>query len=198
MKISVVLLICLFLVKITNAQFSNEWLNNTHNKHLLFANGDVMSGNNVGGGLGLSFVLNQKISLQVGYSATTNQFNTPVADMLKSGNNSQTNKILENYHIMFGRYFVLNSKGSVRIVLQAGPGLSKIVESVQKGTEKEDKNEGFRISSTEYLSATFNSRIEFPITQLFGFSAGPTLIVNSNETYLGVSLGVMYGILTAN
>jgi len=55
------------------------------------------------------------------------------------------------------------------------------------------KNE---LQSTKDISCMINSRFEFPITDLFGFSAGPTLILNHEKSYLSFSVGFIYGIIT--
>ena len=198
LKYLIILLIIFSSYQISWAQFSYEWLDHLRNKHLFFANGNVMTGQDVGGGLGFSFVYNEKFSLQAGFSATSSDFNTPVTDLTKSVDQTKSSEIMENYNVMFGRYIYLNSNQTIRVVLQGGPGLSRFVRSSGPGSQIGNKPTKTQITNDNYFSVVFNTRFEFPITQVLGFAAGPTLIVNSKNTYVGIAVGVITGILTSN
>jgi hypothetical protein len=185
-----------------SAQWSNKWLNTSKNKHLLYANGDLMVGNNSGGNLGMSFVYNGKYSVEVGFSATSNQFSTPVSG-LKSANISNTtyaiipNLNMENFNLMAGRHFNLNSNETIRFVLQGGPGISTIMEWIELQPENNSKSYvKTKKLKTKDFSLMVNSKFEFLINDLLGFSAGPTLIMNHDKQFLSFSVGFMYGILT--
>jgi len=187
-----------------SAQWSNEWRNSSRNKHLLYTNGDLMVGNSSGGNLGMSFVYNAKYSLEVGYSATSNQFNTPLTG-LKSASNSNSadvippDQLMENFNLMIGRHFNMNSEGTIRFVLQGGPGMSVMMEWVelQAGNGLNSIVKSKLVKENDF-SLMINSKFEFPITSLLGFSAGPSLIVNRDKSFLSFSVGFMYGIISKN
>jgi hypothetical protein len=201
MKKLIFLSICVFLVNTTQAQWYQEW-RTKKNEHLLYANGDLMVGNNSGGNLGLSFVYKSKFSVEVGYSAGSNQIDNQIP-ILKSANKSDAeyllnpNEMMENFNIMFGRHFNLNSKETIRFILQGGPGISYMMnwgnEQPENNLTGYTKNE---LLSTKDVSFIISSKFEFPITELFGFSAGPTLILNHEKRYLSFGVGFIYGIIS--
>jgi hypothetical protein len=163
-----------------------------------------MVGNSSGGNLGMTFVYDARYSVEVGYSATSNQFNMPVS-ALKSGSNSNSNDaitptlMMENFNIMAGRHFNMNSKETIRFVLQGGPGMSVMMEWIDRQPVNNSKS--FVISGlvkTKDISLMVNSKFEFPVTDLLGFSAGPTLIMNHDKRFLTFNIGFMYGIITKN
>ena len=203
MKPYILLLVCLFLICTASAQWSNEWLNSSKNKHLLYTNSDLMVGAHSGGNLGMSFVYNTKYSIEVGYSATSNQFNSRSG--LKSAGKSNSDDIstptlmMENFNVMAGRHFKINPEGTIRFVLQGGPGMSVMMETKDLA-EGNNSNNFVRseMVKTKDFSVMLNSKFEFTITDLFGFSAGPTLIANQDKRFLTFSVGFMYGIISKN
>lgn len=196
-----VLLICILLTRVASAQWSNKWLSHTDHKHLLYTHGDVMVGTNSGGNLGLSFVFNSKYSVEIGYSASSNQALPNFSGVLKSASKSESTDIvaspdemLENYHMMMGRHFDLNSKGTFRLVIQGGPGMS-VINTKNPVT----KSNGYTVIPTvrtNDVSVMMNSKIEFPINRVIGFSAGPTLLMNHDKKYFSMGAGFIYGIIS--
>jgi hypothetical protein len=203
MKKITVLLICVLFMHVASAQWSNKWLSHTDHKHLLYTHGDVMVGNKSGGNLGLSFVFNSKYSVEIGYSASSNQALSNFTSVLKSANKSESAEIiaspdemLENYHMMMGRHFNLNTKGTFRLVVQGGPGMS-VVNTKSAVT----KSSGYTVIPTvrtSDFSVMVNSKIEFPINRVIGFSAGPTLLMNHDRKYFSMGVGFIYGIISRN
>lgn len=203
MKRIIVFFICILIINVARAQWSNKWLSNSDHKHLLYTHGDVMVGNNSGGNLGMSFVFNSKYSVEIGYSASSNKVLPTFPDVLKSANKSESadiiaspNEMLENYHMMMGRHFNLNSKGTFRLVVQAGPGMS-VINTKAPVT----KSTGYTIIPTvrtNDFSVMMNSKFEFPISKLIGFSAGPTLLMNHDRKYFSMGVGFIYGIISRN
>jgi hypothetical protein len=201
MKKLILISIFTFLLFTTQAQWSGEWLSKD-NKHLLYANGDLMVGNNSGGNVGLCFVYDSKFSVEVGYSAGSNQISSKFP-VLKSGSTSEMEnqktpaEMMENFNIMFGRHFNLNSKETIRFILQGGPGMSSMMNwmNEQQGSSTSDFVR-YELESTKDISITINSKFEFPITDLFGFSVGPTLILNHEKSFLSFSVGFMYGVIS--
>lgn len=191
-------------VSTISAQWSNKWLNSSKNKHLLYANGDLMVGNNSGGNVGMTFVYDARYSIEVGYSATSNQFSTPITG-LKSASKSNTTDVMvpnlnmENFNLMAGRHFNMNSNKTIRFVLQGGPGMSVMMEWVE--LQPDNHSNSFVINKlikTNDFSFMVNSKFEFLIIDLLGFSAGPTLIMNHDKRFLTFNVGFMYGIISKN
>ena len=201
MKKYILLSFCAFIFCTSSAQWSREWLNSKDNEHLLYANGDLMVGNNSGCNLGVSFVYNSKYSVEVGYSAGSNQFVNQVP-VLKSGNRSSEenfinpNEMMENYNIMVGRHFNLNSKETIRCIIQGGSGISVMIDQLTKQPESNSGFEKKELLKNRDVSFMINSKLEFPITDLFGFSVGPTLIMNHEKRYLSLSVGFIYGVIS--
>lgn len=197
MKKVVLFSVLLISSLLSEAQFSNEWLG-PDNKHLLYSNMDLMVGNSSGGNLGMTFVYNSKFSVEFGYSAVSNDFSNSIP-ILKSANSSENSEdlipteLMDNFNIMVGRHFNLNRNKTIRFVLQGGPGLS-----VMRQTFNNQSNniEPTLSENSKDLSVILNSKFEFPIIDLVGFSFGPTLVMNHEKTYLTFCVGIMYGILT--
>lgn len=199
---NLVLLSILALTSVfSSAQFSNNWLG-TENKHLLYSNVDLMVGNSSGGNLGMSFVYNCKYSVEFGYSAISNQFNS--IPVLKSANKTDDTEnlipteLMDNFNVMVGRHFNLNHKKTIRFVIQGGPGVSVIREASNSPTTGFKNYEPAIVSKTKDFSIIMNSKFEFPIIDLLGFSAGPTLVMNHDKSYLTFCVGIMYGIITTD
>lgn len=198
MKNIILYLILAFSSVYCSAQFSNNWLGK-ENKHLLYSNMDLMVGNKSGGKLGMSFVYNSKYSVELGYSALSNQIS--YIPILKSANNSENSETLvpdemmDNFNIMVGRHFNLNQKKTIRFVLQGGPGISVIREAFNHKSSDFNTYEPVITNKTNDFSIILNSKFEFPIVNLLGFSAGPSLVMNQEKSYLTFCVGIMYGIL---
>jgi len=199
MKNLIILSLLSFTSMLCSAQFSNNWLG-TDNKHLLYSNIDLMLGNSSGGNLGMSFVYNCKYSVELGYSAISNQFNS--IPLLKSGNksedtdNSISSELMDNFNLMVGRHFNLNKKKSIRFVVQGGPGISVLRETYNQQSSNFKNTEPAVVGKTNDFSLILNTKFEFPIIDILGFSAGPTLVMNHEKSYLTLSVGIMYGIIS--
>lgn len=187
------IIISFFVLNTAFAQWSNKWHSPWNNDHLLYTHGDLMVGNYNGGEIGLSFVLKSKISMQFGFSAVSNQPSSNPANYLKKAsqtdisNNPLMVKNTENFHFMLGRVFTLNTKRVVRFVAQGGPGLFTSMENINGQIELDNKKRS--------LSLMLNTKVEFPLTNSIGISAGPTYIFNKESSFLGCSIGFMYGII---
>ena len=200
----ILLSVCTLLISTASAQWSSEYRMSSKNKHLLYANGDLMVGSSSGGNLGMSFVYDCRYSVEVGYSATSNQFVMPVLG-LKSAKKASTadliipGQMMENFNFMAGRHFNMNTNETIRFVLQGGPGMSVLME--MRDIPSGSNSKSFmttKMIKTKDFSLMVNSKFEFLITDLIGFSAGPTLIMNHDKRYLTFSAGVMYGIISKN
>ena len=171
---------------------------------MLYANGDLMVGNSSGGNMGMSFVYDGKYSVEAGYSATSNQFITPISRLKSASKSNATdiitpNQMMENYNIMGGCHFNMNKNETIRFVLQGGPGMSIMMElrDIPPGSNSNSFMKTEMIKAKDF-TLMVNSKFEFLITDLLGFSAGPTLIMNPDKRFLTFSAGFMYGIISKN
>ena len=204
MKRIVLLIIGVLMLTSVYAQWSNEFLIHKAEKHFLYGTGNVMLGNYNGGDVGINYIYNSKYSVNFGFSVSSKSASNQLTESLKS---AKTNSIdlkvpdehLENFHLMIGRVFDLSPKNNIRVVIQGGPGVSAIREPVfttinNNETVFSNYQIGFR--KRQQVSLILNPKIEFPITSVLGFSIGPMLIVNDERTFFGVSIGVLYGIIS--
>ncbi len=153
-------------------------------------------GNQARGQISLNYVYDTKYMINVGYSASAKGEATLPNEILKSTTElipafttpAFTNS--ENLHIMVGRVFKLNNDGSIRILLQGGPGYySKRAPTFTVKSNMYD----YEIESSKELCLVLNPKIEIPIG-IIGISAGPMAVINQNEKYIGAGIGIMYGI----
>lgn len=202
MKRLILLSVFLFIICTASAQWSYDWLNTSKNKHLLYVNGDLMVGSNSGGNMGMSFVYDGRYSVEVGYSATSNQFNSPISRLKSAGKSNTSNVIspmlmMENFNIMAGRHFNMNKNETIRFVLQGGPGMSAMMEWKQlQPAGNTNSLPDSEMVKTKHVTFMVNSKFEFMITDLLGFSAGPTLIMNKDKRFMTFGIGFMYGVIS--
>ncbi|MDX8340715.1 hypothetical protein SLH46_16075 [Draconibacterium sp. IB214405] len=169
-------------------------------KHNLYSSGEYVVGEQQAGNIGLSYTYNNKYILSMGYTATFKSTVTPTAEFLKSASNlspattSVPFENTENLHMMVGRIFDLNKKSSVRLVLQGGPGISTFREPEFNLTQSGDQY-NFETQTSKKFSLVLNPKVELPLYSSLGCSVGPMVMVNSNQTYIGAGIGIMYGLI---
>ncbi|QIA07395.1 hypothetical protein [Draconibacterium halophilum] len=182
----------------TYAQWSNKSaVPKTHN---LYSSGEYVVGKQQAGNIGLNYTYNNKYTISVGYTASFKSTVTPSAEFLKSGinltpiNSSEPFENTENLHMMVGRIFDLNQKRSIRIIVQGGPGISTFREP-EFNLIRSGNQYNFETKTAKKLSLVLNPKIEIPLYSSVGCSVGPMLVVNSNQTYIGAGIGIMYGLI---
>ena len=100
---------------------------------------------------------------------------------------------------MFGRVFPLNSKGMSRFIVNGGPGLSVLMDPSNRLQEEiEGVSTMSDYQKTKVLSLMLNTKVEFPVTDIIGVSAGPTLIANKEKISLGLCVGFMFGFIKSS
>ncbi len=199
MKKLLLIVAALLLTVASYAQWSYRFL--SQEKHFVYSSGDVVVGNRTSGNLGLSYVFDNKYTVNVGFSATTKTEAELPNEILKSTeelNPAYSTPAFvnsQNIHIMVGRVIKLNHDGSFRLLLQGGPGLYA------------KRSPSFTIKSNEYnyqmdvvsnLCLVVNPKVEIPLFSTIGVSAGPMAVINQNEKYFGAGIGIMYGIIGKN
>lgn len=194
---TVLLLIAATLLTISSeAQWSYKFL--SQEKHFLYTSGDFIVGKQTSGQISLNYVYNNKYTVNVGFSATTKSETMLPDHILKSAtqmiplNSATPFNNSENMHVMVGRVFKLSHDGSVRLLLQAGPGLYTSRDPV---FSVKSNAYDFDIEANSSLCLVANPKIELPLFSTIGFSAGPMVMVNENQHYIGAGIGLMYGIV---
>lgn len=188
-------LLCV-MAGVANAQWSYKDM--ARKTHFFYSSGDYVVGKKTAGNLGLNYVYNRKYSVNVGYSATGKTQVSLPAGILKSAkqitpaSGAKPFENSENLHLMIGRIFHLSDRKPIRILLQAGPGISTIREPVFNVSGEEYD---FDIEATKKLCFVLNPKIEVPLANSVGFSAGPLVVVNNQGQYFGAGIGLMYGIV---
>jgi len=192
------ILTILFCITVLSSQAQWSEKNTTPQKHFLYTSGDYVMGQNNGGNLGLSYIYDEKYSISIGYSATNKVEQSLPMEYLKSAENlTPINddipfKNFEDLHILVGRVINLNTSNTLRILLQGGPGISNYREPI------------FNITGDQYFHTTqttkklcfiLNPKLELPLSCTLGFSVGPMYVVNNEQSYIGVGVGLMYGVL---
>lgn len=179
-----------------------QWVDKSEatKKHNLYSSGEYVVGEQQAGNIGLNYTYNNKYTVCVGYTATFKSIVTPGGEFLKSGttltpvNSSEPFENTENLHMMVGRIFNLNQKKSIRIVFQGGPGISTFREPEFNLLESGNQYY-FETKTSKKLSLVFNPKIEMPLYATLGCSVGPMMVINSNQTYIGAGIGIMYGLI---
>lgn len=184
-------------------QFSYDFLRQNENQ-CLYVSGNTIIGNNDGGDIGINYMLNKKFSVKVGFCATNKLAVVAPSEFLKSASaqapvdNTKSFKNFENFNILIGRVFLLNSKSKIRFNIQCGPGISNVrIPSNWRWTENnmEASSYDYDINIKKEISFTLNPKIEWPIARVLGFSFGPMYVRSKNNTYFGGGIGVIYGVI---
>jgi hypothetical protein len=206
---ALILLITFFLTFTSAyAQWSNRFLQTSSDKHFLFASGDVIAGNYNGGDVGINYIYKNKYSVKLGFFLSEKLVTSIPNNFLKSGETLSSvgltapTENLENFHFLVGRVFSFGAKDRLRLTIQGGPGISTVREPVfqENGNKSNLSSAEYAIDyqKVSHASFTINPKVEFPLACVFGISVGPMLILNQERTFLGASIGFMYGITGCN
>lgn len=151
-----------------------------------------------GANLGLNYIYNNKLSINLGYSATNKTDSHLPDEYLKSAENYQlvnSTEPFENFeslHLMFGRIFTLTKSNSIRFLLQGGPGISTIREPEYNFSGNQYS---YDTKASKKISLVLNPKIEVPVCCSIGVSVGPMIVLNDSQKYIGAGIGIMYGIV---
>ncbi|WP_163321605.1 hypothetical protein [Draconibacterium mangrovi] len=198
MKTLLLITIFSLVTLVSHAQWTDKPSSTT--KHCLYSSGEYLVGDQQAGKLGMSYTYNNKYIISVGYSATFKTTVTPSDNFLKSATNVTPATSVEpfenseNLHMMMGRIFNLNEKKNLRVVLQAGPGIATFREP-EFALVNANSQYNFETKTSKKLSLVLNPKFEMPLHSTVGCSVGPLVVVNSNQTYIGAGIGIMYGLL---
>ena len=197
---SLLLLIIVSLFALTGqAQWSYKFL--SKEKHFVYSSGDVIMGKQNGGGISVNYIYNNRLTVNVGYSASAKTSVDLPAQILKSTEglvpsySTDPFSNFENIRIVVGRVINLNHEGTLRCLLRGGPG---IYTSREPSFIVKSNTYNYQTEATKSISLVLQPKIEMPLFAAIGLSAGPMIILNENEHYFGAGIGLMYGILGKN
>lgn len=192
----------ILLVNTALAQWSNDFLNSKSSRFQVYATGNRLIGNSDGNELGICFVMNSKFSINVGFSATKSDFDQSIDDFLKSADIGTTanlvypDKLTENYHLMLGWLFDLNSKSGIRITAQGGPGIAINKEPGNFRITGKTPVLGYDYQQSPGISWLLQTNLELPLNDMLGINAGPRVMVSQNNEFYGLGVGIIYGLLS--
>ena len=196
MKTLILIILAGLLSFASEAQWSYKFL--SKEKHFIYSSGDYYVGKNNSGKVSVNYVYNNKYILNLGYAASSKQDAQLPNEILKStqellpANSATPFSNSENLHLMVGRVIKINREGSMRFLIQGGPGLYTSRSPVY---EIKSNSYDFDVEPAKSLCLVLNPKFEMPLFSSIGFSAGPMILVNNNESYVGAGIGLMYGIV---
>ena len=173
-------------------------------KNLTYFTGEITAGNYYGIDLHVNYIFREKFILKAGYSghlrypaSAPYDYRTGFFGALSFGIKNPYDK-LGNYHVMAGRIYNLNKKGTIRVNFSVGAGLTAIKEPVN-WQESENgilyRNYTFDYKKYYTLGLIVNPKIEFPFTKYYGLTISPMLQINKDRSYIGIGIGQMLGTL---
>ena len=170
-----------------------------------YLTGEFNAGNYYGAHFGLTYVLENKYSLNVGFTGNVRKprslpkdYIGGLASGLSFGLSDPKDHIL-TYGFGMGRIYDLNAKGTIRAHISLGLGYSIIKEPRDwqakdpVGTLDFSRNYTHSYGNRSTLSLILAPKIEFPISRYFGPSLSPMLQINKDRTYIGLGFGAMIG-----
>ena len=202
MKTRLITIFILFATQIASGQYSYRFLKQQN--HSLYASGNFLVGNNKGGDLGINFIYNNNFTFKIGYTASNKLPVTSPSDFLKSATNEIQSNNINSYkksgilHLLIGKVFFQNSRKKIKVAIQAGPGLvNSRVTSNWRWDENNINisNNGYDTHNKMHIGFIINPKLEFPIVSAMGISLSPMYIYSTENTFWGIGLGLIYGII---
>lgn len=164
----------------------------------------INAGNFYGVNFDLTYVYDEAYSFQIGYSwhlrgaaSTPDDYFSPIGTILFLGLTGPYDK-LSNTYFNVGKIIELNEIKTIRANILIGVGITSIRKPTNwepNGQSSFDNNYTWDIAEYDVFSLVFKPRLEFVIIENFGASLTPTLYYNNKQTYMGISAGIMLGIL---
>jgi len=197
MKKILLLFIVILSINSVNAQFSEN--------NAIYQTSEITVGNYLGVDVHANYVLKEKYSFKIGYSAffrkaksAPEYYNSGLIGLLTFGLANPYDQ-MENFQILAGRIYPLNRKGTIRVNLSLGLGFTIIREPTNweplGGSLFIAPNYSYDYNEYNTLGIIINPKIEFPITRFYGLSLSPMIQINKDRTYIGIGIGQMIGLL---
>jgi len=197
MKYFVMPTICLTAVNLSNAQF--------YENNGIYLSSEINTGSyNVGVDFNVNYVYKEKYSLKLGCSGflkkpkSTPEDYIPGVEKILSFWLSGPFDEMMNYQVGFGRVYKLNDAGTFRANISLGFGYSEfrnVVTWQKRNVFLFTRNYDVNYESYSSGSLIINPKIEFPVVSFYGLTVSPLLMISKKQTYLGIGVGQMIGII---
>lgn len=177
--------------------------NQAQEKHSYYITPQFDIGNFIGGSFHLNYVYQEKYSFKTGISGVVRTAKSqpkdftagPFTQIFSFGFTSPYDNI-SSYQLQVGRIFKLKENGKIRLNTSVGVAYTTIKKpsNWEYNYEKTiGANYTYQYTKSHIPSLVINPEIEFPISRLLGLSISPTLILNKEDTYVGVGFGSLFG-----
>lgn len=196
MKHIVFILLFAISIQTTHAQFGEN--------HAIYGTGSLDFGNYFGVDLNLNYVYQENYSFKIGYSghirtpkSKPDDYSLGLVNGLTFGINSPYDN-LETFHIMAGKIYKFNKKGTIRLNLSVGLALVNIKEPTNwqmNSSNFFDQNYTWNYHEYSTIGLIINPKIEFPFARHYGLTISPVLQLNKDRVYVGIGVGQMIGLL---
>jgi hypothetical protein len=187
--------------------FSSLHAQSSEKNDFLYLTGELAFGNYTEMNFNLNGIINEKYSLQLGFSAHMRRARSQpddyssglISDIFTLGLSEFHFDYMRNFQILFGKIFPMDDKGQIRLNLAGGVGYTVIKEPTN--WQRVDYDDGFGPNYTfdtdkhSTVSLIINPRFEFPLTPVIGITLYPMLQINTDRTFFGIGAGLMLGYL---
>lgn len=199
MKNNILIILFFFSINSLKAQFAES--------NSIYATTELNYGNIRGGvDLNLNYVYQNKYTFKIGYSghaqiaeSTPDDYSVGLANLLFGGFGfiDRPYDQIHNYKLAAGGIYKLNEKGTIRLNLSAGLGYT-VVRKPENWLMDPNilvENYTWNYDDRNALSLILNPKLELIVTNWYGLTLSPLLILNSRSSYVGIGLGQMIGLL---
>jgi len=173
-------------------------------EEFFYITGEIAFGNYTESNLNVNIILNEKYSLQFGYSGHVRKaksepydFSSGVMGIFSLGLSGLHLDHMKNYQVLFGRVFPLDESGQIRLNLAGGVGYTVITEPTNwrrvTGNSWLGDNYKYDVEKHSTVSLIINPRFEFPLAAAIGITLYPMLQINKDRTFIGFGAGIMLG-----
>lgn len=179
-----------------SAQFSQS--------NAVYLSTEANVGNYFGIDINLNYVIRENFSIRAGYMGNIRKPKSQPADY-SSGfigvfalGLANPWDALETFQLSAGKVLILNSKRTIRSNLSIGLGYSIVREATNWRKLEDhylDENYHWDYQRSHVVSLVINPKFEFPVSQVYGLTVSPMVVINSKSTYFGIGLGQMLGLL---
>lgn len=196
MKHLLTTLLLIISIHTTHAQFGEN--------HAIYTTLGLDVGNYFGASFGLNYVYQENYSLRLEHTVRARSSATKPEDfrvgLFRAFSFGLANPYdrIENYQIMAGKIYKLNTKGTIRLNMSIGIGYTRISEP-----ENWQMIDSFLFSDNytwdtygyKTLSFIISPKIEFPFARHYGLTLSPMVQINKGRTYVGIGIEHMIGLL---
>ncbi|WP_200979649.1 hypothetical protein [Echinicola sp. 20G] len=172
--------------------------------NFIYSSGEIYGGNYLGGEIALNWVYKEKHAFKFGWVANAKtpenrpeDYKIGLIDALMLGT-TKPYDLMETYQVGYGRIVPINPLGTIRANLSIGLAYSKLKKPTNWEKVQDNflaQNYTWEYERENHMSIVVSPKIEFPFSRYFGFTVGPILVMNKQETFVGIGAGTIMGLL---